>query len=288
MKLFQVPYRNHAFIQNDRQGPLLLQRGQSAQIVGRHRLLQNIHPRLAQFGRHRQRRVGVIAAIAVGPQEAVGRAPPHFPGQRQIELRVRRNLNIEVAVAPFAPLRHQRLDLFDGFDVDRPTQRNALQRFAPPQLGQALARRLPRQIVQGQVQPRLRNRHPRRKRCRDRLIQNAMRALDIRRALANQRRAQIIAQRRGGRFQRLVAPCRYRHALSPSEDSVLARDLDENRWPLGLGEKFEVRRHRIVDGKNFHRPDRCRLLCQRQRRRQPECTHKHSPRHTSISYPSVG
>jgi hypothetical protein len=102
VELLQIRNRDHAFIQNDGQRPLLLQRGQAAQVVGRHRLFQNVHPSVAEFRRYRQSRIGVIAAVAIGPQEALRRQSPYFFGEREVELRVWRHLDIEIAIAALA------------------------------------------------------------------------------------------------------------------------------------------------------------------------------------------
>ncbi len=110
-ELAQLHRGDHAFVHVDGQRPLPAERLVAADLIGPQRSFQHIHSRIGQLRRDLQGRRQVIASVGIGPQKSVRCRLTNLPRELDVELRVRRYLDVEVPVAALAAGLQQRRDL---------------------------------------------------------------------------------------------------------------------------------------------------------------------------------
>jgi hypothetical protein len=136
-------------------------------MIGGQRLFEHGHAEFGELRRDFERSGFVVAAVGVRPEKAIGRQTLHEAAAFQIELRIGRDLYIEVTVTTRMALRDQVFNFVQPARVKCPTQRDAVASFAGPALRGGFPEQLPSQIEQREVDARFANRLTCRKRWRN-------------------------------------------------------------------------------------------------------------------------
>ena len=162
-----------------------------------------------------------------------------------------RDFDVEVAVSALAALLDELFDLGERSGVDRPTERQPLERRASPQGGHRLPAELAGEVVEREIHPGFRDGHAGGEGGRDRLVHGGVRSRDVEGVAAHDHGRQVTLERDGGGLHRLVAPGGNGDALAPPGDAIGGSELDEYGGALRLGKELEVPLDRVDHREHF-------------------------------------
>jgi hypothetical protein len=270
-ELLELNRADHAFVHQDGERRLFLERLIPANPVGADGGFQNVDSGLCQSRRGRQRGDRIVTAIGIGPEETIRSQLANGSGQGNVEVRVRRDLDVEMAVAAVSANFHDGRNVLEASDIDRPAQRESaswgggwelphpgpLPRWGRgrrgQELGEGLAAEFAGEIMERDVDAGAGDRHAGGKTGRDRGVHGGVGAFDVSRIAAEQGRFVIIPKSDENGFEGFVTPLCDGNALSPSDPSGIGGDPQDDRGAAGaatrITEKLEVSGHGIADGK---------------------------------------
>ena len=240
--------RDYAFIHQDRQGALSLERLVVANPVRWQRRLERSQAEVCQLRRHRSRGVEIIARIGVAPMKSAGREGYHLAHQFEIVCRRLRvtDLDVEIGVTLSMGERELLLGAFERWRIHRPAQFDLTRLRATEKIAHRAARLLAPEIVAGEIDRGLAQWLTDRERRPDRALHARMDVRNVARVGAEDCGGEIMTQRGLDRLDCFVGPGLDRNRLSPSLDAVLVGQAHQHGRPRPRLEELEFTDERIV------------------------------------------